>query len=74
MLQSSINVTNQRAPPIVKTLDGPYTSECTTMKGNGFLFKDNGKVVRWLFESSQTSHLKLQTLNFRNKLGNNFFK
>ena len=61
-------------PPKVVTLDGPQTLECMTIKGTGILFKLSGNEARWIFASSQTSQRKLETSNFTNKLGNNFFK
>jgi hypothetical protein len=50
-------------------LDGPQTSECITIKGitikgTELLFKLNGNETRWLFTSSQTSHLKLEVSYF----------
>ena len=74
LVQSSIKVTNQHDPPKEVTLDGPQTSECMIIKRIGLLFKINGNEARWLFPSLQTSHRKLETSNFANKLRNNFFR
>ena len=59
LVQPSIKVKNHRDPLNVGTLDGPQTSECITIKGTELLFKLNRNESRWLFASSQTSHLKL---------------
>ena len=73
LVQSSIKVTNQREPLKVGTLDGPQTSDCITIKGNGLLFKINENEARWLLVNSQISQRKLEISLLANKLGNNFF-